>query len=539
MSSRRARPRGGRSRPAATATSRPHLRDRVGAAVGHPLLGPLGRQVGVPAGGEALQRVAQDVHPGGGRDHRGLADREVRVDHGEGGPQGGVADAGLDVLVEDVEHAHRRRLAARAGGGRHGEQRQQRRGRRASAAHRGVDVVHELAGVGGEQVDGLAGVDRRAAADGEDRVEGTVLASEGDRVGEGDVGRLDPRLVVDDDLDAVGGDLVGDPRRVAGGGDAGVGHEQHPPDPPGAQVVADLRGRAAPHLEGGGGVGEDGLAHGSETTRGSTGRRTAGAGLRRARARPAPAAAPGTPGPDLAERHPGARVGGAVDLDRARVAAPDRGREDQLGRRGSPPAAPRARCRRSARCRRRAGADLAGQPRLLGDLAHDGVARVLPVVDAAARQHPLARVRPARGVAGQQDGAVAGRPARTPRPAAGAPVRRGRRGRRAPSGPRARCRRGRRRPAPRPTPWWSRPARPPAAPARRGRPSPRRRCAARGRRRDGRRARRGAGAPSRRVPGRRPRPPARSPRRSRGARRRGGPRRGRARRRAASTARRA
>ena len=95
-----------------------------------------------------------------------------------------------------------------------------------AATDRSVDVVHQLAGVGGEQVDRLGGVDRRPAADRDEPVPWTVLAGEVDRLGEARVGRLDVGAVEDHRLDAEAGDLVGDPLRVAGGGDAGVGDEQ-------------------------------------------------------------------------------------------------------------------------------------------------------------------------------------------------------------------------------------------------------------------------------------------------------------------------
>ena len=82
-----------------------------------------------------------------------------------------VADPGLHLQRQHVEHADRGALRAGAGRGRDRDQRQQRLGRRQRLPDRRVDVVHQLAGVGGQQVDRLRGVDRRAAADGQDRVE--------------------------------------------------------------------------------------------------------------------------------------------------------------------------------------------------------------------------------------------------------------------------------------------------------------------------------------------------------------------------------
>ena len=59
-----------------------------------------------------------------------------------------------------------------------------------------VDVVHQLARVGGQQVDRLGGVDRGAAADREDRVERPGVAGELDRLVQRLVGRLDVHAVV-------------------------------------------------------------------------------------------------------------------------------------------------------------------------------------------------------------------------------------------------------------------------------------------------------------------------------------------------------
>ena len=75
----------------------PHVRDRVGAAVGHPLLGPLALVRRVGPRGVALEGVAQDVHACGGGHPGGLGQRERGVDDGQSGPQPGVADARLDL----------------------------------------------------------------------------------------------------------------------------------------------------------------------------------------------------------------------------------------------------------------------------------------------------------------------------------------------------------------------------------------------------------------------------------------------------------
>ena len=81
---------------------------------------------------------------------------------------------GLDLQRQHVQHADRGALRAGAGRGGHGDQRLERVDRRPAPADRRVDVVHQLAGVGGQQVDRLGGVDARAAADGDEASHGPV-----------------------------------------------------------------------------------------------------------------------------------------------------------------------------------------------------------------------------------------------------------------------------------------------------------------------------------------------------------------------------
>src|SRR5919112_633685 len=112
-----------------------------------------------------------------------------------------VADTGLDLLGEHVEHADGGALGARPGGGGHGHQRVERLGGRFAPADGLVDVVHQLAGVGGEQVDRLGGVDAGAAAHGHIGVPGPVGLGVVDRLLEAGVGRFDVDAVVDVGLD--------------------------------------------------------------------------------------------------------------------------------------------------------------------------------------------------------------------------------------------------------------------------------------------------------------------------------------------------
>src|SRR3546814_6723531 len=74
-------------------------------------------------------------------------------------------------------------------------------------------------------------------------------------------------VLEDDHLDAGGRDLLGDPCRVAGRGNAGVGHQQHAAGAELAQVVSDLCRCAGAELEPRSTVGEDGLGHGDQPSR--------------------------------------------------------------------------------------------------------------------------------------------------------------------------------------------------------------------------------------------------------------------------------
>ena len=238
---------------------RPHVGDRVRPAVGHALVGALVLVGGIRARGVALQRVAQDVEAGRRRDAGGLGDRELGVDDGEGRTQPRVRDAGLDVLVQDVEHADRGALAAGAGGGRDGHEREQRVGGGLGAPDRGVDVVHQVAIVGDQQVHRLCGVDAAATADRHDRVERTFRTGELDGLDHAGVGRLDAGAVVDDGLETIGLELPGQLIRCPSGGDPWVGDHQHPPRTQLTEVECELVPRADAELEPGGTIGEDRL----------------------------------------------------------------------------------------------------------------------------------------------------------------------------------------------------------------------------------------------------------------------------------------
>ena len=205
----------------------PDVGDRVRPAVGHALTGLLRLVRRVGACRVALERVAQDVQARRGRHRRRLGERQLGVDDSQDRAQPRVRDAGLHVLVDDVEHADGGALAAGPRGRGHGHEWQERLARGTALPDRRVDVVHQLAVVREQERDGLGGVDAAAAADRQDGVDGAGVAGEGDRVLETAVGRLDPGAVEDDDVEAVGGQAVGDlgrgigPSKIIGVGEQG------------------------------------------------------------------------------------------------------------------------------------------------------------------------------------------------------------------------------------------------------------------------------------------------------------------------------
>jgi len=170
-----------------------------------------------------------------------------------------MADAGLDLVAEHVEHADRGALAASARRGRDRDHRGQSVDRRSPAPDGEVDVVHEVAGVGGQEVDGFGGVDAGAASDRDDGVERAVVATERHCHRHAFVGRLDAGPLEHHRGDATSADLFGDPRRCARSGDTGIGDEEHSRGAETAQVMTHLGARARAELQLRRTVGEDAL----------------------------------------------------------------------------------------------------------------------------------------------------------------------------------------------------------------------------------------------------------------------------------------
>ena len=195
--------------------------------------------LGVGPRGERLDRMREDVEAVC-RDHGGRQRRHVRrVEHAQRRPQVAVRDAGLQLLLDQVEDRDASAFARRAEGGGAGDMRLQRAWNRPRFADRGVDVGQEIGGIGGIEVGGFRGVDGRAAAERDEAVEFAVPGEIRRRL-EGAVGRLDLDGVIDRHVDpGAASDLArGLQRRQLG--DARVAEQRHALQPQRPGVGADL-----------------------------------------------------------------------------------------------------------------------------------------------------------------------------------------------------------------------------------------------------------------------------------------------------------
>ena len=115
--------------------------------------------------------MAQDVEAARRRHLRRHRPRVVRIEHAERRLQSPIRDAGLRVHPAQIENAHAGRFAAGAGRRRNRDQRLERTRDRQALADRRIHVVEKVRGrIRRVEVDGLRGVDRRSAADGDERV---------------------------------------------------------------------------------------------------------------------------------------------------------------------------------------------------------------------------------------------------------------------------------------------------------------------------------------------------------------------------------
>ena len=228
---------------------RPDVGDRVGALVWRALvrrcrprtLAVGTRQVGLGGMADHVDPCRRGHLGRGGAGQLGVDDRLRRT-------QVAVRDPGLDAQRGDVEHGHGRRLRARPGRRRDREMRPQRRGRPAAPADRRIDVVDHGRRVRDDQVRDLGGVDRRAAADGDEPVNAGV-ARERRRLLERVQRRLHARAVEHDDGDARRLDRRPHALGVARSGNARIGHQQRARCAQAGELPARVGGRARPELD--------------------------------------------------------------------------------------------------------------------------------------------------------------------------------------------------------------------------------------------------------------------------------------------------
>ncbi|GBD16592.1 hypothetical protein HRbin26_01490 [bacterium HR26] len=202
--------------------------------------------------------MAEHVEAGAGRHHRRAGNGIERVDDGERGADIAVGDAGLHLELQEIEHDDSRRLAAGTGRRRESDVRLQRTRYRLSLADRLVDVVHQLARMGGKEVHRLGGVDGAAPAQRDERLR-LRLPGIGDRVVHRAVGRLHVDVVVHVELDP---SIADDPLQFLDQAElpqVPIGHQQGAADAEPVQLVAQLPRGAEPEADGHAVERDDGL----------------------------------------------------------------------------------------------------------------------------------------------------------------------------------------------------------------------------------------------------------------------------------------
>ena len=227
---------------------RPHVGDRVRPLVGRPVVRRLRPRSRVEGSGEKrFCGVADDVESGRGGHLSGQRARQVGVDDSLRRSQVAMRNPGLDLDLRKVKDSDRRRLRAgsRRGGDR--QMRLQSRGRPLPLADWRVDVVHHRSGMRGHEVCDLGGVDAGAAAHRNEAVH-VVLESEVGGVLERIDRRLDPRAVVEHDLDPLTLDQSLDPLRVTERGHSWVCHQHRPPHPQTPQLPSRVGGGSGAEL---------------------------------------------------------------------------------------------------------------------------------------------------------------------------------------------------------------------------------------------------------------------------------------------------
>ncbi len=176
---------------------RPHVANRIRPLVCRPHLRAVRhRPSGERHRRKRFDRVTQDVESARRRDFGRHRARVVGIEEAQCRLQPPVRDARLRVHLRQIENADACRLAACAGGGGNRKQRHERTRNGQAFADRRIHVVEKVRRrIRDVQVHRFRGVDRRSAADCDDRIE-ALARRELDRVQERFIGRLNAHAIV-------------------------------------------------------------------------------------------------------------------------------------------------------------------------------------------------------------------------------------------------------------------------------------------------------------------------------------------------------
>src|ERR1035437_5895077 len=116
-----------------------------------------------------LDQLGERVEAGGGGDGAREFVGEFGIDHGQARQHRRAAQAGFDTVFGAGEHGIAGDFAARAGGGGDGDARGGGDGERPAQADH-FEIIQRVAGIGEQGGDGFAGVERAAAAEGDDEI---------------------------------------------------------------------------------------------------------------------------------------------------------------------------------------------------------------------------------------------------------------------------------------------------------------------------------------------------------------------------------
>ena len=180
----------------------------------HQLDGLFGRRVGEVVGGgghQGLHRVGEDIDAGVGGDGGGHTGGEHSVQNGHIGQEAVLHQGVLDLLLRVGDDGKAAHLGASAAGG----------------GHRDKLAVPHVAGLGGEEDDGLGRIDGGAAAEGDDSV-GLELQNGVHTPGDGGNVRVGLHLVENAVLRPGLIQHIGDVAHFPAGGHKAVGDDEDP-----------------------------------------------------------------------------------------------------------------------------------------------------------------------------------------------------------------------------------------------------------------------------------------------------------------------